>query len=139
MQAREALAAPGVVEAIERAEAIFLAPSNPWLSIDPILSVGPIRRALLARRCPLVAVSPLIEGKAVKGPTGKLMAELGLAPTNQTISDHYAGLVDAMVIHGQDDAPANLPVARTDTLMRGAEDRLRVAQVALDLASGVLR
>jgi LPPG:FO 2-phospho-L-lactate transferase len=135
----DALAAPGVVQAIERADAIFMAPSNPWLSIDPILSVGPIRRALLARQCPLVAVSPLIEGKAVKGPTGKLMAELGLAPTNQTIADHYAGLIDAMVIHGEDDAPAALPVARTDTLMREADDRIRVAQVALDLALGVVR
>lgn len=137
--ADEARAAPGVVEAIGRAEAILLAPSNPWLSIDPILSVAPIRRALMARQCPLVAVSPLIEGKAVKGPTGKLMDELGLAPTNRTIADHYAGVIDAMVVHGDDDAPDGIAVARTDTLMRDADDRVRVAQAALDLALGVAR
>ena len=126
--------APGVVEAIMAAEAVFIAPSNPWLSIDPILAVPGIRAALTKCAAPVVAVSPLVEGKAVKGPTAKLMAELGLAVTNAAIAEHYAGLLDAMLVHGDDAAPEGLAVARTDTLMREANDRTRVAQAALDLA-----
>lgn len=135
----EVQAAPGVLEAIATADAILLAPSNPWLSIDPILSIAPMRRALMARTCPLVAVSPLIEGKSVKGPTGKLMEELGLEATNQTIAEHCAGLLDGMVIHGDDPGPEGMVVRRTDTLMRKAGDRIRVAQAVVDLAGTLSR
>ena len=129
--------APGVVEAILAADAVLIAPSNPWLSIDPILAVPDIRAALKACAAPVVAVSPLVEGKAVKGPTAKLMGELGLEVTNAAIGEHYAGLLDAMLIHGGDFAPEGLTAARTDTLMRDATDRARVAQAALDLAVGL--
>ena len=129
--------APGVVEAILAADAVLIAPSNPWLSIDPILAVPDIRAALKACAAPVVAVSPLVEGKAVKGPTAKLMGELGLEVTNAAIGEHYAGLLDAMLIHGDDFAPEDLAAARTDTLMRDATDRARVAQAALDLAVGL--
>ena len=129
--------APGVVEAIMAADAVLIAPSNPWLSIDPVLAVPGIRVALEACAAPVVAVSPLVEGKAVKGPTAKLMGELGLDVTNAAIGVHYAGLLDAMLIHGDDPAPEGLPIARTNTLMHDATDRTRVAQVALDLAAGL--
>lgn len=131
--------APGVLEAIEGADMILLAPSNPWLSVDPLLAIPGLRAALDNRKAPLVAVSPLVGGDAVKGPTAKLMAELGLAVTNQSIADHYAGLLDAMLIHRGDAAPSRLPVAETDTLMKSADDRRRVAQAAMDLARRHIR
>ena len=135
--AERARPAPGVVEAITAADAVLIAPSNPWLSVDPITAVPGIRSALQSCTAPVVAVSPLVEGKAVKGPTAKLMGELGLDVSNAAIGKHYTGLIDAMLVHGHDAAPEGLPIARTDTLMRNAADRTRVAQAALDLAAGL--
>ncbi|MGB3797435.1 MAG: 2-phospho-L-lactate transferase [Alteraurantiacibacter sp.] len=132
--AENAQPAPGVVEALAAADMILLAPSNPWLSIDPLLAVPGLSRALKDRRVPLVAVSPLVGGDAVKGPTAKLMGELGLQVTNQSIADHYGDLLDGMVIHQGDAAPGDLAVGVTDTLMKQAEDRRRVALAAMDLA-----
>lgn len=126
--------APGVIDAIMTADAVFIAPSNPWLSVDPILAVPGLRGALEACGAPVVAVSPLVGGQAVKGPTAKLMAELGLEVTNAAIGEHYAGLLDAMLVHGDDAGPGAIAVARTDTLMLSEDDRVRVAQAALDLA-----
>ena len=135
--AGDASAAPGVVEAIAAADHLLLAPSNPWLSVDPILAVPQIRQAIAARKAPLIAVSPLIGGKAVKGPTAKIMDELGLAADNDSIARHYAPLLDGMVIDTDDPAPHGLAVERTDTLMHDAEDRLRVARAALHLSTSM--
>ena len=132
--AERAKPAPGVVEALAAADMVLLAPSNPWLSIDPLLAVPGLYSALKDRRVPLVAVSPLVAGKAVKGPTAKLMGELGLQVTNQSIADHYGDLLDGMVIHEGDAAPANLAFGVTDTMMKQSEDRRRVALAAMDLA-----
>lgn len=135
--AAQAAPAPGVVEAIAAAEAIIIAPSNPFLSVDPLLAVPGLRGALDAARAPIVAVSPIVDGKAVKGPTAKLMAELGLAVSNETIARHYAGLIDGLLIHEGDAAPEGVTIARTDTLMKSGEDKVRVAAAALDLARGL--
>ena len=132
--AQTASPAPGVVEALAAADMILLAPSNPWLSIDPLLAVPGLYRALQDRCAPLVAVSPLVGGKAVKGPTAKLMGELGLQVTNWSIADHYGELLDGMVIHEGDSAPGDLAIGVTDTLMTHSDDRRRVALAALDLA-----
>jgi len=132
--AEQAKPALGVVEALAAADMILLAPSNPWLSIDPLLAVPGLYRALKDRRVPLIAVSPLVGGKAVKGPTAKLMGELGLQVTNQSIADHYGDLLDGMVVHEGDAASGNLAIGVTDTLMKQAEDRRRVALAAMDLA-----
>ena len=132
--AANAQPAPGVIAAITGAEAVLIAPSNPWLSIDPILAVPAIWQALIDTPAPVVVVSPLVGGKAVKGPTAKLMAELGLAVNNQTIAAHYCEWADGMVVHGDDDAPNDMPVARTDTLMHDRADRIRVAHAVLQLA-----
>ena len=129
---------PGVLDAIAGADHILIAPSNPWLSVDPILAVPGVRDALSAAVAPVIAVSPLIAGQAVKGPTAKLMAELGLPLTNASIAAHYAGLIDGLLIDSGDDADGvAVPVARTATLMRSLEDRARVAQAALDLAGAL--
>lgn len=129
-----AKAAPGVVEAIISSEAVFIAPSNPWLSVDPLLAIAEIAAALRETKAPIVLVSPLVEGKAVKGPTAKLMAELGLQVTNHSIADHYGDLLNSMVVHNDDEAAKGLRVKRTNTLMKTAEDKERVARIAMALA-----
>lgn len=132
--AEAALPAPGVLEAISAAKAILIAPSNPWLSIDPLLAVPALRAALENRSVPLVAVSPLVGGNSVKGPTAKLMGELGLVVNNAAISRHYGSLLDGMVINSGDDEPGGLKILATDTLMKSAADRERVALAAMELA-----
>jgi LPPG:FO 2-phospho-L-lactate transferase len=136
--AARASAAPGVIDAITGADIILIAPSNPWLSVDPILSVPQIRQALDEAHAPVVAVSPLVGGKAVKGPTAKIMQELGLDCTNEAVARHYGTLLDAMVIN-QGDAPAGgaLPCAQTPTLMLSDEDRARVAAFTLDFGKKI--
>jgi len=138
--AQTARAAPGVLEALrdERCRAILIAPSNPFLSIDPILAIPPIRQALLETRVPIVAVSPLVAGDAVKGPTAKIMRELELEISAATVSQHYGELLDGMLIDARDPPAAlDLPHARADTLMKTLEDRIRVARAALDLADSL--
>jgi LPPG:FO 2-phospho-L-lactate transferase len=129
--------APGVIDAITSADAVFIAPSNPWLSVDPILAVPGIREALINCAGPVIAVSPLVDGKAVKGPTAKLMGELGLQISNDTIWEHYADLLDGLIVHGDDPVPDGIAICRTDTMMRVATDRERVARAALDFATAL--
>jgi LPPG:FO 2-phospho-L-lactate transferase len=133
--ATSARPAPGVLEAITSADAVFIAPSNPWLSVDPILAVPGIRDALVGCAGPVIVVSPLVDGKAVKGPTAKLMRELGLSISNDTIGDHYADFLNGLVVHNDDPASDGVAVARTDTMMLTATDRERVARAALDFAN----
>lgn len=119
-------------------EAIILCPSNPYLSIDPVLAVPGLRAALRAARVPIIAVSPLIGGKAVKGPTAKIMQELGLQASLVSIVAHYGALADAFVVDRVDETAARelgIEYAATDTLMRTLDDRQRVAQCALSLAA----
>jgi LPPG:FO 2-phospho-L-lactate transferase len=126
--------APGVMDAIASADAVFIAPSNPWLSVDPILAVPGIRTALTNCAGPVIAVSPLVDGKAVKGPTAKLMGELGLAISNDNIWGHYADFLDGIMVHNDDATPDGIAVARTDTMMHTASDRERVARAVLKFA-----
>lgn len=135
--AETARPAPGVIEAIHAADAILIAPSNPFLSIDPLLAVPGLRAALDKARAPVVAVSPIVGGVAVKGPTAKLMRELGLEVSNAGIAAHYHGLIDGLVIHNGDDAPEGVELAQTDTMMRDDRDKMRVAEVALMLATSI--
>ncbi|MET0251089.1 MAG: 2-phospho-L-lactate transferase [Novosphingobium sp.] len=130
---------PGVIAAIEAAEAVFVAPSNPFLSVDPILSVPGIADALRAAGAPIVAISPLVGGTAVKGPTAKLMDELGLAADNEAIAAHYAGLLTGLLHDVSDHPPAALPARAAATLMTTLDDKLRVARAALAFAADLAR
>lgn len=115
-------------------QAIVLCPSNPYLSIDPILAVPEMRKALLQSSAPIIAVSPLVGGKAVKGPTDKLMQELGFTPSHQTIVEHYGQLLDGIVVHNSDSARLDCPgvqVLATNTLMLDLNDRCLLAQDVL--------
>jgi LPPG:FO 2-phospho-L-lactate transferase len=130
--------APGVLEAFAAADAIVVAPSNPYVSIGPILAVDAIRWALAGRRVPAVAVSPLVGGRAVKGPADRMLARLagGTAPAH--VAGCYAGLIDVLVLD-EADADGAAAVAElgvrpivTQTLMRDAEARRRLAEAVLD-------
>jgi LPPG:FO 2-phospho-L-lactate transferase len=130
--AREARPAPGVLEALHEAELILLAPSNPFVSIGPILAVQRIRSALERRRVPCVAVSPLIGGQAVKGPAASMLERLEGGTSPAHIAQCYAGLIDALVIDELDaDEEAGIRTIVTKTLMRDAAARKRLAEAAL--------
>jgi LPPG:FO 2-phospho-L-lactate transferase len=128
----DARPAPGVVEAIEEADAVVIAPSNPYVSIGPILAVAGIRDALERRRAPCVAVSPLIGGKAVKGPADRMLLRLAGGTSPAHVAACYGGLIDALVID-EADAPVELDVevVVTRTLMTDADARRRLAEAAL--------
>lgn len=121
-------------------EAIFFCPSNPFVSIDPILSVPGLRALIADAEVPVVAVSPIIAGAAVKGPAAKMMREFGLAPTPVTVAAHYRHLVTGLVMDRADASFSNLVEAQgmavclTDALMRDEADRRRLAQQCLDFA-----
>jgi LPPG:FO 2-phospho-L-lactate transferase len=135
--AGQATPAPGVLAALAdpATTAILIAPSNPYLSVDPILAVPGMRAALATAPAPVVAVSPLVGGQAVKGPTAKLMRELGVAVTPASIAAHYAGILAGMLVDMRDPDPIpGLPTATADTLMTTLSDRARVAAAALALA-----
>jgi LPPG:FO 2-phospho-L-lactate transferase len=135
--APEASAAPGVVHAIDAADVIVIAPSNPYVSIGPILAVEEIRAALERRRVPCVAVSPLIGGRAVKGPADRMLTRLAGGTSPAHVAGCYPGLIDALVLD-EADAPAELPdgvrPVVTRTLMSDADARRRLAQDVLDAA-----
>jgi LPPG:FO 2-phospho-L-lactate transferase len=117
--------------------AIIICPSNPYLSVDPILAVSGIRRALDEVTAPIIAVSPLIGGQAVKGPTAKIMAELGVPADSASIARHYR-FIDGLIIDETDRAEAgkiDMPVRVTSTLMRSLGDRDRLAADCLEFAS----
>jgi LPPG:FO 2-phospho-L-lactate transferase len=130
-----ARAAPGVVEAIETADAIVFAPSNPYLSIGPILAVPAIRGAVERRGVRCVAVSPLVGGQAVTGPLTRMLNRMAGGTTPAHVAGCYDGLVDALVIDGSD-APgtAAVEVVVTSTLMTDAEAERRLALVVLETA-----
>jgi LPPG:FO 2-phospho-L-lactate transferase len=117
---------------------IIVCPSNPWLSVDPILAVPGLRQALRAARVPVVAVSPIIAGQAVKGPAAKIMAELGMAADSRSIAGYYAGLVDGLLIDVRDAALAAqmpLPVKVTRTLMQTLDDKIALAGACMSFCA----
>src|SRR5207248_3760884 len=133
----EATPAPGVLDALREAELIVIAPSNPYVSIGPILAVAEIQEALRGRRVPCVAVSPLVGGRAVKGPADRMLERLAGGTSPAHVASCYAGLIDALVLDGAD-APADLPAGVrpvvTTTLMTDLEAARRLASAALDAA-----
>jgi LPPG:FO 2-phospho-L-lactate transferase len=135
--AETARPAPGVLEAIAAAELLLLAPSNPFVSVGPILAVAEIRAALERRRVPAVAVSPLIGGRAVKGPADAMLSRLAGGTTPAHVAGCYAGLIDTLVVDEADaDDVADLGVRPvvTRTLMRDEDARRRLMESVLEAA-----
>jgi LPPG:FO 2-phospho-L-lactate transferase len=112
---------------------IVICPSNPWLSVDPILAIPEMRARLRALGVPIVAVSPLVDGRAVKGPTDKIMRELGLKVDHTAIATHYADFIDGLIIDREETTSQQLGIAIkvAPTLMRNATDREALAQEVL--------
>jgi LPPG:FO 2-phospho-L-lactate transferase len=123
-----------------RLRSVVICPSNPFISIDPILAVPGIRAALRECPAPVVAVSPIIAGKAVKGPTAKMMAELGLPVDAAAVARHYRDFLDLYVADEEDAASIaglDVPVVLTRTLMRTLADREALAQTVIGAAERV--
>jgi LPPG:FO 2-phospho-L-lactate transferase len=140
--AREASPSPGFAAALSRADlgALIICPSNPYLSIDPLLSLPGVRHRLAALGVPRVAVSPIVGGQAIKGPTAKLMAELGASVDVVGIARHYLGLVDRLIIDEADRAEAprvealGIAVDVAPAIMRSHADRMALARATLAAA-----
>ncbi len=142
--AKTAHIAPQALAALSAADvtAIILCPSNPYLSVDPILALPGMRAALAAAPAPVIAVTPLVAGKAIKGPTAKIMAELEVPLSSVAIAQHYADFLDGFVL---DRADATLvsdfscSVLVTDTVMVTLKDRERLAREVLQFAATLHR
>lgn len=149
----EASASAGALAALnsEDLAAVFISPSNPWLSIDPILSLSDIESTIINNSAPVVAVSPIVGGNAIKGPTAKLMREFNLEVSALSIAEHYAGhcdaqgagLVDGFIIDRQDGSEREaieslgMKVAITNTIMNTLDDKKALAEFALDFAGQI--
>ena len=132
-------AAPGALKAIDQAEAVVICPSNPWVSIDPILAIAGMRDAVEAKH--VVAVSPIIGGETVKGPAAKMYAELGIRPSALAVAEHYQDLLSGFVLDNVDAKLAKMlaiPVLTTDILMNLLTKRAILAQDVLHFIGRLL-
>jgi LPPG:FO 2-phospho-L-lactate transferase len=128
--------APGVIDAIAAAELVVIGPSNPYVSIDPILTLPGVREAIAAR--PVVAVSPIIGGRAVKGPLAEMIEAIAHEPPSPAaIVRHYAGLVTGIVVEEGEAPPDAARTKRSQTIMRTREDSLRLARDVLAFAAEI--
>jgi LPPG:FO 2-phospho-L-lactate transferase len=138
-----ARAQPDALAALQRADlrAIVICPSNPFVSVEPILAVPGIRAAIQQSRAPVLAVTPIIGGKAIKGPAAKMLTELGLDVSAAGVARRYVGLIDAFVVDQSDPAPDPLPgvtFVSAATLMSSVADRLWLARAVLRAADSLV-
>ena len=140
--AAQARAHPAALESLHAGElrAVVICPSNPFVSIEPILALPQLRAALQACAAPVVAVTPIIGGQAIKGPAAKMLRELGCEVGGAGVARRYAGLIDAFVIDQADELPAAIDgvvLHRAATLMLGAAQREQLAREVLALADSL--
>ncbi|MEM2995847.1 MAG: 2-phospho-L-lactate transferase [Candidatus Bathyarchaeia archaeon] len=135
--AEKAKPAPGIIEAIRQAERVIICPSNPILSIAPILSISPIKDELKRTKARIVGISPLISGKAVKGPADKVMASMGFEASAYGVAKFYSYFLDHFIIDKADEQhktrieKLGLAVTVADTLMKSFEDSVRLAKIVM--------
>lgn len=135
--------APGVLDSLLQADLIVLCPSNPWVSLDPILAVPGVREAVASR--PVVGVSPIVGGRALKGPAAKMFRELGLQSEAAAVAEHFEDLLDGFVIDHQDEDQAELlqnmgiETLVTATVMLDHGARASLAKDVLRLGSTVVK
>jgi LPPG:FO 2-phospho-L-lactate transferase len=132
----QAIISPEVETAVRAADIIIIGPSNPWLSIEPILSVPVMRTLLKSRAVPRVALTPIVDGKAIKGPAAKLMGELGYEVSVQSVIEYYADVINGFVVDERDanltiDSPLNIAF---DTIMDDDQKRIVLAEKVLEWA-----
>jgi len=129
-----------VIHALEKADIVIVAPSNPFVSIDPILNVYPIREMIMDLPRAVVAVSPIVGGKAIKGPAAKMMAEMGLPVSAAAVASYYGELIDGFICDQEDAHISQTIHCETlvcDTIMRNKGDRARLAEDVLGFALSV--
>jgi LPPG:FO 2-phospho-L-lactate transferase len=137
----DALPAPEVVQALDAADVVLFGPSNPFVSIEPILSLPGVRERIAAK--PSAAVSPIVGGQAIKGPAAKMLQELGLDASAEAVARRYSGFIGGYVIDRQDEGLAasieaqGFAVLVTNTVMLNDDDRRRLAQATLDFSRGL--
>jgi LPPG:FO 2-phospho-L-lactate transferase len=130
--------APGILDAIRLASAIIFCPSNPIISIGPILAVPGIRTAIEQRRSKSIAISPIVAGRALKGPAARMMRSMGMEPAARGVAEHYRGLIDVFVLDHEDAklAPAieqfGMRPVVTNTIMTGAPQKKALARAVLN-------
>ena len=134
--AEKAKLTPDIAEALRTAAQVIICPSNPYLSVDPILSVPGLGDLMRDVRAPVVAVSPIVGGRALKGPAAKMMQEMGRSTSPLTVAEHLGDLIDGFVIDARDSALAqagmlSLPTLATDTVMSGLPSKRRLAEEVL--------
>ena len=143
--ADQARPAPGVIAALREADLVVICPSNPWVSIDPILAVGEIRKAIAENT--VLAVTPLIGGKALKGPAAKMYREMGIDPSPLAVAEHYLPLLSGFVLDQRDQGSVEavaglmedgLAVRVADTWMKTAEDRVALARQVVDFGRSLI-
>lgn len=137
-----ARAQPQALAALARRDlsAVIICPSNPFVSVEPILAVPGMRAAISRAQAPVIAVTPIIGGRAIKGPAAKMLAELGLDVSGAAVARRYAGLIDGFLIDATDPLPESLPGIRffsAATLMQSTLDRVSLAQAALQAAAAL--
>lgn len=139
--AEKAKPAPGALQAIHAADYVVICPSNPWVSIDPILSISGMRNALEGKK--VVAISPIIGGQAVKGPAAKMYAEMGIQPSAFSVAKHYQSLLNGFILDYQDANLENeisglgLHTLVTNTLMKTSLDRRQLAGEVIQFANSI--
>ncbi len=129
---------PEVQAALQEADMVFIAPSNPWLSIAPILAVPNMRNMLCRLHAPIVAFTPIVGGDAVKGPTAKIMRELNLAVSAEAVAEFYSGMIDGFIndLRNPSLRAQGLRTVQLDTLMTDLESKVGLARAALDWMGG---
>lgn len=144
--AEKARPAPGVLEAIQTADCVIICPSNPWVSIDPILAVPGIRSALAEKA--VLAVSPIIGGEAVRGPASKMYLEMGIQPSAGAVAAHYGEILNGFVMDDQDmdlreeilsAGDGSLDLFSTNTWMKTRADRIVLAEKIVSFSSGLVK
>lgn len=136
---------PGVIEALKESDLVVICPSNPWVSVGPILALPGVKQAVKTSGCPVVAVSPIIGGQAVKGPAAKMYLELGIEPSALSVARHYSDLLSGFVFDQVDaeqaDAIRSLGIQpiSTHTIMNTAGDRRRLSEETLALGLQLLK
>jgi len=137
--AEKAKPAPGIIQAIEEAERIIICPSNPILSIAPILAIKAIKRAMEKSKAPVVGVSPIVGGKALKGPADRVMASMGFEPSAYGVAKFYGSLLKHFVIDEVDKEQKGrierlgIKVMVANTIMKSLEDSIRLAKVVMSI------
>lgn len=132
----KAIPSEKVVSAIQESDLVILCPSNPWVSIDPILNLGNLREIIRHKR--VVAVSPIIGGKTIKGPAAKMFDELGIQPSAKAVAEHYSNFLSGFILDTVDQPEEDrilgwgiIPLV-TNTIMRSMEDRVQLAKETIN-------